>query len=83
MPPWHASTTEGGPFRDARVLSADEIATLDAWAKAGAPEGDPKDAPPPREFDSDWPLGKPDLVLKPSESYTPRRRRRPTSSASS
>ena len=70
MPPWHASTTEGGPFRDARVLSESEIAALAAWAKAGAPEGDPKDAPPPRRFDSDWPLGKPDLVLKPSEAYT-------------
>ncbi len=70
MPPWHASTTEGGPFRDARVLSDPEIATLAAWAKAGAPEGDSKDAPAPRTFDSDWPLGKPDLVLKPSEAFT-------------
>ena len=25
MPPWHASTTEGGPFRDARVLTDAEI----------------------------------------------------------
>ena len=24
MPPWHASTTEGGPFRGARVLSERE-----------------------------------------------------------
>lgn len=70
MPPWHASTNVGGPFRDARVLSDSEIATLAAWAKAGTPEGDPKDAPPPRVFDSDWPLGTPDLVLKPSEEYT-------------
>jgi hypothetical protein len=70
MPPWHASTTEGGPFRDARVLTDDEVATLAAWAKAGAPEGDPKDAPHARKFDSEWPLGMPDLVLKPSESFT-------------
>src|SRR4051812_27603675 len=28
MPPWHASRAEGGPFRDARVLSEAEIATL-------------------------------------------------------
>ena len=45
MPPWPASTTEGGPFRDARVLSAAEIATLAAWVEAGCPEGDPSDAP--------------------------------------
>src|SRR4051812_29165554 len=30
MPPWPASTKEGGPFKDARVLSEAEIATLDA-----------------------------------------------------
>src|SRR5262245_16433016 len=27
MPPWPASTTEGGPFRDARLLTDSEIAT--------------------------------------------------------
>ncbi len=70
MPPWHASTKEGGPFRDARVLSSVERSAIEAWVKAGSPEGDPKDAPPPRSFDSEWALGKPDLVLTPSESYT-------------
>ncbi len=45
MPPWHASTTEGGPFRGARVLSDRERKTLADWADAGAPDGDPKDAP--------------------------------------
>ncbi len=69
MPPWHASTTEGGPFRDTRVLSDVEITAIADWQKAGAPEGDPKDAPPPRHFESDWPLGTPDLVLKPSDAY--------------
>ena len=69
MPPWHASTTEGGPFKDARVLPAAEVAALAAWAEAGCPEGDPADAPPARSFPSDWPLGPPDLVLKPSAAY--------------
>ncbi len=69
MPPWHASTQEGGPFRDARVLGPDEIATLAAWVEAGCPEGDPADAPPAREFGSGWPLGEPDLVLKVPEAY--------------
>jgi hypothetical protein len=69
MPPWHASTQEGGPFRGARVLSEKELTTLSNWAEAGAPEGDPKDAPPPRTWTSDWPLGPPDLVLKVSEPY--------------
>jgi mono/diheme cytochrome c family protein len=69
MPPWHASTTEGGPFRDPRVLSDTEIATIAAWAQAGAPEGDPKDAPPPLEFTSGWQLGEPDLVLTMRQPY--------------
>jgi hypothetical protein len=69
MPPWHASTTEGGPFRGARVLSQNEIATLAAWAKAGCPEGSREDAPPPKRWASDWVLGTPDLVLKVPEAY--------------
>ncbi|SIO21317.1 Copper type II ascorbate-dependent monooxygenase, C-terminal domain [Singulisphaera sp. GP187] len=70
MPPWHASSKEGGPFRDARVLSQDEIATLGRWAEAGCPEGAVADAPAPRTWESDWSLGTPDLVLKATESYT-------------
>jgi hypothetical protein len=69
MPPWPASTAYGGPFRDQRVLSDAEIATLKQWATTGCPEGDAKDAPPPRTFGSDWPLGEPDLVLTMNEAY--------------
>ena len=51
MPPWHASTTEGRAHSVmSRCSLRRDIATLAAWAKAGAPEGDPKDAPPPLEF---------------------------------
>src|SRR5262249_18933483 len=69
MPPWHASTTVGGPFKDARVLDEKEVATLAAWVEAGCPEGLAEQAPPPRPFDSDWPLGTPDLVLTVPEPY--------------
>ncbi|WZO98056.1 ascorbate-dependent monooxygenase [Isosphaeraceae bacterium EP7] len=69
MPPWPASTNVGGPFRDARVLSDAEIKTLADWAAADCPEGDPKDAPAPREFSSDWPMGPPDLVVTMPEPY--------------
>ena len=69
MPPWHASTTVGGPFQGARVLTARELKTLADWADAGRPEGNPKDGPPAREWSSDWALGPPDLVLKMPEPY--------------
>jgi hypothetical protein len=69
MPPWPASSSVGGPFRDARVLTADEIATLQAWVDAGCPPGDPKDAPAPRTFSSDWALGEPDVILTMPEPY--------------
>ena len=70
MPPWPASTKEGGPFRDARVMSEAEVATIAAWAEAGCPEGDPKDAPKPKAWKSEWRLGEPDLVLGVPEPYT-------------
>lgn len=50
MPPWGAVETPACKPRfkwqaDPR-LSAPELATLAAWTAQGAPEGDPKDAPP-------------------------------------
>lgn len=62
MPPWHADP-HIGKFANDRSLSDAEIRTLAAWADAGAPEGDPKDAPPPLAFTEGWTIGKPDLVL--------------------
>lgn len=50
MPPWGALETDACKprlgWKDDPRLTADEIATLEAWSLAGAPEGDPKDAPP-------------------------------------
>src|SRR5262249_39056354 len=61
MPPWKPS--EGLLFHNDRRLSDQEIQTLAAWVDEDTPEGDPKDAPPPREFTKGWQLGTPDLVL--------------------
>src|SRR5207247_8786350 len=61
MPPWKPS--DGVAFHNERKLTDREIATLAAWADGGTPEGDPRDAPPPRRFPEGWQLGKPDLVL--------------------
>jgi len=61
MPPW--KPVEGLPFHNERRLSDQELTTLAQWADNGTPEGDPRDAPPPRRFVDGWYLGKPDLVL--------------------
>jgi hypothetical protein len=45
-------------------LSAEEIATISAWAKAGAPAGDLRDAPAPRAWSEGWNIPQPDLVVK-------------------
>lgn len=65
MPPWKPSG--GLAFANSRGLTLREIDTLVAWEKAGCPEGDPKDAPPPMKFPSGWHLGEPDLILTVNE----------------
>jgi peroxiredoxin len=62
MPPW--KPTQGPPFQNERKLTGQEVETLAAWANAGAPEGNPQDAPPARQFVDGWQLGPPDLVLQ-------------------
>jgi hypothetical protein len=62
MPPWFADPAHGR-FANERRLEPRDIDTLAAWADQGAPEGDPKDAPPPVT----WPAGgwdiAPDVVV--------------------
>ena len=67
MPPW--KIVEGIPFHNERKLTDREIAMLAAWADGGTPEGDPQDAPKPKEFVDGWMLGKPDLILQPKEDF--------------
>lgn len=68
MPPW--KPVEGPPFHNERKLSDKDLATLAAWVNGGTPEGDPKDAPPPRQFTDGWYLGQPDLVLTVPDEMT-------------
>ncbi len=62
-------------FQNDRSLTDGQINTIVRWVDTGAPLGDPKDLPPPRNWPDEqgWVLAKqfgpPDLVLK-SEDYT-------------
>src|SRR5688572_4902048 len=63
MPPW-LPAPGAHAFEGERRLTDDVIATLRAWADAGAPEGDRASAPAPPVFPDGWQLGKPDLVVQ-------------------
>jgi mono/diheme cytochrome c family protein len=69
MPPWKAEK-DFGHFQGERRLTDQEIDTLVRWSKTGAPEGDPKDAPPAPTFPSGWGLGEPDLILEAPHEVT-------------
>ena len=67
MPPWFADPAVGHWANDPS-LTASELHTLAAWAAAGAPEGDPAQAPPlstsaARHWAGGWNIPPPDRVL--------------------
>lgn len=63
MPPWFADRSVGH-FANDNSLSADQIRMLAAWAAAGAPAGDAKDAAPQKHWVESWTIPQPDLVLQ-------------------
>jgi hypothetical protein len=63
MPPWFADPDYGLFFLQRAQAGSREIATLAAWADAGAPAGSAKDAPPARHFEDGWNI-KPDVVVE-------------------
>ncbi|HEY3950416.1 hypothetical protein [Phenylobacterium sp.] len=64
MPPYLADETVG-QFQDDDRLSPDQMKTLVHWIDAGSPRGQGDDPLKKIVFQApEWPLGKPDLVLK-------------------
>ena len=73
MPPWYIDKNIGVQgFKYDRSLNDEQITTVAAWVDAGAPRGNPADAPPPREFaDRDmWHIGEPDWIVPIPEPFT-------------
>jgi hypothetical protein len=68
MPPWFADP-KYGHFSNDRRLSSVDIRTLVSWVDSGAPEGDPKDKPPPLRWNPGWNI-RPDVVLAMPQPYT-------------
>jgi len=77
MPPWYIERDIGiQDFKNDPSLSDEEVAIIDAWVAAGAPEGDPSRIPPPRNFEAEsgWTI-RPDIVVRTQdfsmEAFTP------------
>ena len=68
MPPWHAELGHV-ELANPRILSPDQIATLQQWYESSMPEGDPARMPKLPSFPEGWQLGKPDLVIKMDRPY--------------
>ena len=62
MPPWFADPNYGHFLND-HSLKETEIDTIARWADSGAPEGNPKDAPPPVKWPEGWQI-QPDIVVQ-------------------
>ena len=70
MPPWHLDRSIGEYVADPSLSDA-EIATIAAWVEAGAPRGNPADAPAPLQFAelNEWTYGEPDLIVQMEEGF--------------
>lgn len=69
MPPWDVDPRHGD-FRNELRMPTEEIDTLVAWVENGKPAGDDADLPEPPEFESEWMMGKPDIIYDMPEEYT-------------
>src|SRR5437867_12224577 len=66
MPPWHIDKNVGVQrFSNDISLSDEEIAIIVKRVDGGAPNGNPADMPPPRQFEDEetWQIGQPQLVV--------------------
>jgi hypothetical protein len=70
MPPWFADP-KVGHFANDRALNQSDIDTISKWADGGAPEGNPKDAPPAVKWPADGWQVQPDIIVDGPETFVP------------
>ncbi len=63
MPPWFADSRYGH-FANDPTLTAAQIQTISAWVNAGAPAGNPGEAPEPRHWTEGWNIPQPDSIVQ-------------------
>jgi hypothetical protein len=63
MPPWFADP-KYGHFSNDPSLTAEQIQTIEDWVNAGAPAGDLRDAPRPKQWTEGWNIPRPDRVIQ-------------------
>ena len=68
MPPWFADP-RFGRFANDRSLSKKQIDMIADWVESGALEGNPKEAPPPRQWPQGWNLGDPDTIFEMPKAF--------------
>jgi hypothetical protein len=69
MPPWNVDS-HINKFADDKSLTASELKTVVHWIEAGSPRGSgPEPLASTKHAASEWPMGKPDLILE-IPSYT-------------
>lgn len=62
MPPWFAEP-HVGRFANDTSLPPEEVRTLISWIDGKAPAGDPRTAPPPRQWTPGWNIPQPDQIV--------------------
>jgi hypothetical protein len=67
MPPWGIDST-ASRFKNVKALTARELNVLLTWASGGTPAGTAATAEP-GIVSRRWPLGEPDLVLRPASDF--------------
>ncbi|HUS35303.1 MAG TPA: tetratricopeptide repeat protein [Verrucomicrobiae bacterium] len=70
MPPWQPEHGYG-EFENERRLTDLQIATIAKWVEQQTPEGNLAEAPPAPQFNNEWQLGQPDLIVQPSPYTLP------------